>query len=521
MLSQRTTAPREPRITRFNRVQLNYVTGSPTRTIIFGTIGSLLMMFGSFGVGWLAAASPLNTVGWIANIRYNVPGLVTSVVLVAVGGMMMTREWLRLSQKMPLWDAGSKKWTWAAIIAWSTPQLFAFPLFSRDMFSYFAQGRVMQSGLNPYEYGVSSVNNFFQYGADPMWAESPPPYGPVFLWIEQTVATIVGQNVDAGIYFFRFIAVLGCLLIAYYTPKLAQLHDINPTRTLWLVVANPLFIAQFITAGHNDALMTGLMVAGAYHAARWRNWKGGLTGTVLVTLAVAIKPLALVLLPFIGLLWAGRAASWPRKFSYWALVGTIFLALMAFMGWLNGLGFGWIGALSTTGGQHIWYAPSGGLGIFVGDLAHNLTGIDNATVRDGIGSIGKLIGMFLAVMIMFRGKDEDLLRRAGFALACVVAFSPMVQSWYLLWFIPFLAASGIRTGHQLDFYFLTTLFFMIYAIVDQLSVSPYLDTFDINMARLIAGVTTLAYSAYLLFVDPATRRVLRSKRRQSVFDLII
>lgn len=521
MLSQQAKTPHEQRVTRFNRAKLNYVTGSPTRTIIFGTIGSLLLMFGSFGVGWLAAASPLNTVGWIAELRYNVPGLVLSVILVAVGGMMMTREWLRLSQKMPLWGVRSKKWAWVAIICWSAPQLFSFPLFSRDMFSYFAQGRVMQAGLNPYEYGVSSVNNFFQYGADPMWAQSPPPYGPVFLWIEQLISTAVGQNVDAGIYLFRCVAVIGCLIIAYYTPKLAELHDINPNRTLWLVAANPLFIAQFITAGHNDALMAGLMLAGAYYAARWRNWKGGLVGVTLVTLAVAIKPLAIVLLPFIGLLWAGRGASWGKRFTYWAATGILFVAEMAFMGWLNGLGFGWIGALSTTGGQYIWYAPSGLIGIIVGELANNIAGLDAGTVRDAVGSIGKLTGMAIAVLLMFRGKDEDILRRAGFALACVVAFSPMVQSWYLLWFIPFLAAAGIRTGHQLDFYFLTTLFFMIYAIVDQLSVSPYLDDFDINMARLIAGVVTLAYSGYLLFVDPATRRVLRSKRRQSVFDLII
>ena len=97
----------------------------------------------------------------------------------------------------------------------------------------------------------------------------------------------------------------------------------------------------------------------------------------------------------------------------------------------------------------------------------------------------------------------------------------MKQSWYLLWFIPLIAVAGIRTGHQLDFYFLTTLFFMIYAIADQLSVSPYLDDFDTNMARLIAAIISIAYASYLLFLDPATRRVLRTRRRQSVFDLVI
>lgn len=506
---------------RYNPSHLNYVTGSPLRTIVFGTIGSLLMMFGSFGVGWLASASPLNSIEWIIPLRYSVKGLVASVIMVAVGGMMMCREWLRLSQKMPLWDASSKKWTWAAIIAWSLPQLIAFPLFSRDIFSYFAQGRVMQSGLNPYEFGVSSVSGFFQYGADPMWAQSPPPYGPVFLWLAELVATLAGSNVDAGIYMLRGLAVAGCLLIAVYVPKLARLHDINPTRALWLVVANPLFIAQFVTAGHNDALMTGFMIAGIYYAARWRNWAGGISGVTLVTLAVAVKPIAIVVLPFIGLLWAGRGANWMRRFIFWAISGLIFIAEMALMGWMNGLGFGWIGALSTTEGQYIWYAPVGFVAWIGGIWAHNTLDVPSAEIREHIGSFGKLIGMGLATLLMFVGKDKHLIKRAGFALGCVVLFSPMIQSWYLLWFIPLIAVAGIRTGHQLDFYFLTTLFFMIYAIADQLSVSPYLDDFDTNMARLIAAIISIAYASYLLFLDPATRRVLRTRRRQSVFDLVI
>ena len=77
-----------------------------------------------------------------------------------------------------------------------------------------------------------------------------------------------------------------------------------------------------------------------------------------VALGVAVKPLALVVLPFVGLLWAGKDASWPRKFIFWALSGVLLLAEMALMGWVTGLEFGWIKALSTTGGQYIWYTPS-------------------------------------------------------------------------------------------------------------------------------------------------------------------
>lgn len=508
--------------TKFPTKTVQYVSTNPLRTIIAGTIGSLLVMFGSYGVGWLIDASPIRRWDWVIQLRFNVPGIVFSIILLAVGGMLMCREWLRLTQKMKGWGPPSKKWTWAAVISWSLPQVFAVPLFSRDIFSYFGQGRVMLAGLNPYEHGVSSINNFFQYGADPMWAQSPPPYGPFFLWIEKLVAWASGDNVDLGLFLFRIVAVLGVVIICFYVPKLAKLHGFDENRALWLVAANPMFIAQFITAGHNDSLMTALIVAGVYHATARRNWVGGVLGTVLVTVAVAVKPIALPILPFIGLLWAGKDASWVRRFMHWGYVGVLSLSLLALMGWMNGLGFGWIDALSTTGGQYIWYAPIGGVSWLASLGAAQLWGADAGhEVLELIGKVGKNFGMLCAVLVMFIGKDVNLVRRAGLSLAFVVGLAPMIQPWYLLWFIPLLAVSGIRNNWELDFYFLTTLFFMVYAICDQLDVSPYLENFDQNMARLIASVISLGYASYLVFVDPATRRVLRSKNRSVVYDVIV
>ncbi|WP_237220890.1 polyprenol phosphomannose-dependent alpha 1,6 mannosyltransferase MptB [Rothia nasimurium] len=507
----------------YNSRTSSYVMGSPLRTLIFGTIGSLLIMFASFGVGWLADASPFRRVDWIIPLRYTAPGIITCIILLVVGAMMMCREWLRMVQKLVVWNDRAKKWATVAAICWITPQLFAFPLYSRDVFSYFAQGRVMASGLNPYEYGVSSVNNFFQYGADQMWSESAPPYGPLFLMIEKWVAQLAGDSVDTALYLFRAVALVGVALIAWYVPKLAALHGINGARANWLVVANPLFIAAFVTSSHNDALMTGLILAGVYHAAARRDTVGGLLGIVLVTAAIAVKPIALVALPFIGLFWAGRGASWPRRFLYWALTLGISMGIMGAMGWATELGFGWIGALSTTGGQFIWFTPIGFLGIQLNQILVSITGDNDLAngIRDAFYSAGKLVGMGLAVLIMFRGKDEDLIRRTGLAIAMVVVFSPMLQSWYLLWFIPLLVVAGIRTDWQLDFYFLTTMFFVMYAVSDQLAVSPYLENFDQNMGRLIAAVLSLAYAFWLVCFDPATRRVLRRAQRSSLYEVSI
>lgn len=508
---------------RYNQKTAAYVSGSPLRTLVFGTIGSLLVMFASFGVGWLADASPFRRVEWIIPLRYTVSGIVVCIVLLAVGAMMLCREWIRMVQKLRVWDLRTQKWAVAATICWIIPQLFAFPLFSRDVFSYFAQGRVMASGLNPYDYGVSAVNNFFQYGADQLWSESAPPYGPLFLMIEKWVAQISGNSVDLALYLFRAVALVGVGLIAFYVPKLAALHGINGIRANWLVVANPLFIAAFVTSSHNDALMTGLILAGIYHAASRRDAVGGLVGVTLVSAAIAVKPIALVALPFIGLMWAGRGASWPQKFMYWALTLALSLAELALLGFVTDLGFGWIGALATTGGQFIWFTPIGFIGIQLNQIVASITSDNDLanSIRDTFFSASKMVGMLLAVVTMFVGKDENLIRRTGLALALVVIFSPMIQSWYLLWFIPLLVVAGIRTDWQLDFYFITTLFFVMFAVSDQLAVSPYLENFNQNMGRLIAAVVSVAYAFWLIFFDPATSRVLRRAQRSSLYEITI
>lgn len=495
--------PKEPR----------FVQRSPLRTIIIGTIGSLLMMVGSFGIGWLAPISQLRLQQWVINLRYTDGAVVLCIILTAVGAMALTREWMRLSQKVNWAEASAKKWVTAAILSWTAPLLVAFPLFSRDVYSYFAQGRVYQSGLNPYESGVSSVNNFLQNGADQLWSQSPPPYGPVFLWIEDIVVRIAGDSPDTAFYLFRGVSLIGVALIAIFLPKLARMHGVNPTRAAWLCLANPMFLVHFIVSAHNDALMIGLMIAGIYVAARWRNVYGGLSGITLTTIAIAVKPIALLILPFIGLLWAGRGASWPRRFVYWFLTAAISLAELWALGMANGFGFDWVGALSTTGGVWIWYAPVGLLG-FLLKLWGDSLGLPGGDLQSYLFKIGQMVGVLGAAVMAFVGRDEKIIRRLTIGLTLVVMLNPMIQAWYVVWLIPFFAATGIRADGHVDFFLLTTLFFMMWAVSDQLDVFPYL-SLDLNMGRLVAGVVALVYGLYIMFIDPSTRRVFRREHRVS------
>ncbi|MEJ1181597.1 MULTISPECIES: polyprenol phosphomannose-dependent alpha 1,6 mannosyltransferase MptB [unclassified Pseudarthrobacter] len=482
--------------------------------LIAGFIGSVLMMVGSLGVGWLAPVSELRRMPLFIWMRTEAIGVALSIILLAVGGMLLVRAWLRLGQRVRIWGLAARKATLQAVVLWGLPMMFTVPLFSRDVYAYIGQGRLMVEGFNPYENGISALSNYFQLGADKMWTEAPVPYGQLFLWIEQFVVWSTNVHPEASVMLFRLAALVGIVLCIIYVPKLADLHGVNPHRALWLTAANPLFLTNFIASVHNDALMIGLALAGLYYCATRRV----VLGIVLVTLSISVKPITIVFLPFIGLLWAGKDASWPRKFLYWALTAGLSVGILFAMSRVNGFGFGWINGLSAPGSIWIWYAPIGLMGLVVASIA-NAFSLDGWGLAKWVYDAGKLLAVGIVAWQIFKGDHDRLMRRLTLAFAAIVLLAPMIQSWYVVWLIPLFAVTGIRDDWQVKALYFIVSFFMVYAISDQLEVFPYLQTEDLGLAlalaRNAAAVIALMFALYLIFLDPRTKQLF-SKSDQPV-----
>ena len=59
---------------------------------------------------------------------------------------------------------------------WSLPMLVIAPLFSRDVYSYAAQGEMVSHHMNPYLYGPFQLgNNSYTNPVDPLWGNAPRP----------------------------------------------------------------------------------------------------------------------------------------------------------------------------------------------------------------------------------------------------------------------------------------------------------------------------------------------------------
>src|SRR5690349_8305553 len=138
----------------------------PRSPILAGFVGSMFMLVGSLGVGWLAPVSELRRMPLFIWMRAEAAGVALSIILLAVGGMLLVRAWLRLGQKVHVWGAQARRATLKAILAWGLPMVVCVPLFSRDVYAYIGQGRLMVEGFNPYRNGISALSNYFQLGAD-------------------------------------------------------------------------------------------------------------------------------------------------------------------------------------------------------------------------------------------------------------------------------------------------------------------------------------------------------------------
>ncbi|MCY1158290.1 MAG: hypothetical protein MOP51_1313 [Citricoccus sp.] len=506
-----------------------------------GLIGSVMIMVGSWGVGWLASTpTSLFARTTILNpLRVEPVGVITCAVLLVLGSLLLVRAWLRLGQRLDGRWTGSRDVVVRATWLWAAPLMLAFPVFSRDVYSYLGQGRLLHAGLNPYEDWISELPGWFMQGADSIWAESPSPYGPLFLLIARAVWFLTGGSPEPAFLLFRGISVLGLGLCLWAVPRLARRFGTPPGWATWVSIANPLFALYMIAGIHNDALMVGLLLCGFVllgpDSSRTRN----LGGLVLVSLSIAIKPLTLIALPFAGLLLlrgghqsgvdrtvsagpaSGPAGSpgaggpepdgdagdragtpgWRERVRAWAGCLAVTAVVLAAVGGLTGLWFGWVPAMLTSGGAAFPYAPFGLLGLGIGWLVDSVTGVDARAAADAVYAAGKVLAMGLTAWLALTRRPVNPVLSTGLTLTAAVLLAPIIQPWYLLWVLPMFAVVRRWRGWPLWMLYLVVMVLVAIGVVDQLSVAQWI---SLLWVRIITGAVGAAYMVFIVFLDPKT-----------------
>lgn len=327
---------------------------------------------------------------------------------------------------------------------WAVPFLVTPPLFSRDVYSYLAVGKMMALGFNPYDSGPLDVlgdGDVFAHQVDAKWQHTATPYGPAFLLIVRGIVGVTGSHVIVAVLLQRLVELVGVALIVWAVPRLARRLHLDPISALWLGALNPLVLFHLIAGGHNEALMVGMMMAGLVIALD----RSVVVGTVLLTGAVGVKATAGLALAFLVVALALRAGGTWRDLWRWGLrVGAVFIATFAVLTLLAGVGVGWLAALNTPGLIRSFLSVTTAVSVVTGAIG-TLLGLGDQTegVLDVMHPLGTVVGTVLAGFVWWRcwRHGFDPILGLGVAIGLFVILSPVVQPWYLLWAALPLAAS--------------------------------------------------------------------------------
>jgi hypothetical protein len=371
-------------------------------------------------VGTVPVTIPLTTWFGLLSRGGYVPGQSPAwglVLVAAVAGLGLL--WLSLL-RAPTHMTERQVWTLAA--AWSAPLVLGPPLLSSDVYTYAAQGLMVERGLDPYSVGPSALGNVAAVAAvDPSWRSVPSPYGPLATWFQHFALVVGGGSPLGAVIVFRLVAVAAVAVIGLLAADLAGDRRV---AALLLTVLNPLVLLQVISAEHLEGLLCVLLL-GAVVAARRGN---PILGVVLGCAAGAVK------VP--GLIAVLAIIAHPKQRPERLRLTGVAIAACAGLTVLVPHGWGWAPALTTPA---LGYTP-GAPASLVGDLIRAFVPWASFDDLAAAGRVAALLGAgCIVAYLTATARRRDLETTVGFGLLAVALLSPVIYPWYLLWGVVCLA----------------------------------------------------------------------------------
>ena len=326
---------------------------------------------------------------------------------------------------------------------WALPLALAPPLFSRDIYSYLAQGTILHLGHNPYHASPAILTGLGRghvlAAVSPFWRHTTAPYGPLFLGLISLVAGVTGSHLIGAVLLIRLLEAVGFVALALALPRLSQAMGTDPRRALWLALLSPLVMLQLVAAGHNDILMVGLLAVGVATALEGNP----LLGIAVCALAATIKVPALAGAVFIAVAWGRAERTRADRLSFGLAALAVIVVVLGAVTLITGVGVSWIstGVLSTPAKVRLAITPSTGIGYTLASLAHDL-GIHAGTRawEHATEAVGVAVTVVAGLVALWRVRIGRLLAVLGGFLLIAAAAGPAAWPWYFIWGLALVAA---------------------------------------------------------------------------------
>ncbi|KUO17812.1 polyprenol phosphomannose-dependent alpha 1,6 mannosyltransferase MptB [Streptomyces dysideae] len=359
------------------------------------------------------------------------------LVGVHFGVVLLIAAWALLGRLIRRPDPPTPRALLLVLAIWAAPLLLAPPLFSRDVYSYLAQGAMVDAHIDVYAHGPSRLGGPLADEVAPIWRHTGAPYGPVFLAVASALAGVTRGELPAGLFGMRLVALLGVALMAATLPRLARHSGADPAAALWLGALNPLVLLHLVAGAHNDAIMLGLLGVGLVAAlGRWP-----VLGAVLVTLAALVKAPAVLGLAAVVVLQV-RTGRHPARAVLTTTLAAAATTVAATA--VAGTGYGWIGALNAPVSPQNW-ALTSLLGRATRALLEHL-GSDLAPLAVPVWHAFGVVAAVTAVLVIWIRLRPRPVYALGLSLAAVAALGPAIRPWYALWGLFLIAAAAPSTS---------------------------------------------------------------------------
>ncbi|GAB4059136.1 polyprenol phosphomannose-dependent alpha 1,6 mannosyltransferase MptB [Catellatospora paridis] len=443
------------------------------RCLVLGLAGSTALAGGGLAAGALPVRDTLAPALGLSDLRQHQSG---GLVCAYFGLALLVAAWWRLGRAVRGGDPPSPGGLLLVLATWALPLVAMPPLFSRDVYSYLAQGAMVTAGLDVYTAGPSAMGGPLLAEVPAIWQHTPTPYGPAFLSLAAGVSGFASTDVPLGVFGMRAVALAGVVLLIVCLPRLARACGVDPAAALWLGALNPLVLLHLVSGAHNDAVMLGLLIAGLTAAAARRF----ALATIAITLACLVKAPAALGLVVVVWLWQralrqpaglppsptepsrppnlasppsspaeppGRPAFGRREATLRALALTAGLAAAttALVTAVTGTGYGWVRSLTTPISTHNWSLSS-----TVGRITRNLLEAAGSDLAASAIPAWRWLGLVAAaaatLLAWHHRRRLGLVYALGLSLTALALLGPALRPWYLLWGLVPIAAAAPPNG---------------------------------------------------------------------------